>query len=1188
MVLRQVGNDTDKLMSKFGLLGKSFANIKKDFQSGQGIRSFGNIVTKNDVSNFQKFNDELKSGTTFHKAYNANLSKSHTYIQQQALEIKKLYTQQKLLERQRRYNKITEQEYNAQLTANKAQIQAITTQTTALTSAQRVGAKFAKVWAMAQNMLLNIAVAATINLIITGITKLVNRQKELQESAKESSDKIAEQTSALEDLKQKYIDIVDSEESDIKKIQELNEWKNTLIKTYGLEKDALENINLEREKGLDLIDQEIAKQNRISRNKWLDENEKAIQKSNEKMSGSGQDYFQIPDGEKIADSIAKLFDGKEILEYGIINFDFDYEDQVDKLEKLNAIYNEIVSIQSKRGLTDAEKTLLEEVKRHKEYTQKIYDEYNSTYETESDYVAKNLIENSLETKDIGKENFQDWKKGLLSEANNPAQKRAVEEAIAEMFPDYQKYFDNLTKARNMFLWKPDSVNAGASAVEYETKKEKFLLGLSDEDLEIATQIPNLFKNGLDSASRAIENWKKDPKNRIEADVDTSNIEDLSAVLDTASKKQSALKSAMEDMDENGYLSASTYATLVELGGNFAECLEVQNGRLVLNIEKLKELEAAEYDTAIAAKELEIAKWKAINAASLKGDFSNQKELEEMERELAFLNQMRDEWNNTKPDDKSGGGGSSDDDKPKSIIDFETELARRQHEIKMGRMEEDEAYFDWLEKAYREAYKGLTGYQDDIYKYEEMVYDGRKKLAEDFYNEQKKYHENRVEELESQITVAENKSVDNNGNSLNPSEKFDYIHDSYSDLIAENERRINEIMQSGIEGHEDEVKELERQIEEYADKLQNVFKDEIDYEIDYIETLQDKYNDFIDSRIDRYEDEKKAIEDKYDAEIKSIDDTIDALKDKNDETKTAIDLKKAEQDLENAKQRTRMVYGADGTVSYRQDTDKVEEAQQKVDDLKLDMLLDSLEKQKEAKEAEKDAALQTYETMIDDLEQQKKDRDEFFETVIEKLDNINNPQPTEGIDRVIDKTYDDPSEANEVKQGLKDVENAVKDGTEQAKDNANEAKKADNKSQSANSKTVTKSNQTEQTSNMDSFMKLLYSMSGKEPDGYERWKRGEYDEGNKLMSNIFSDNAFMSGAMKPFEDAMNSFNETVNKMNAVNAAGQQSANITIGDININNPVRNTKQLAEAIKNELHKEALMEIPNAAMKTIHSNLK
>lgn len=533
----------------------------------------------------------------------------------------------------------------------------------------------------------------------------------------------------------------------------------------------------------------------------------------------------------------------------------------------------------------------------------------------------------------------------------------------------------------------------------------------------------------------------------------------------------------------------------------------------------------------------------------------------------------------------------------------------------------------------------------------MVYDGRKKLAEDFYNEQKKYHEDRVEELESQITVAEDKSVDNNGNSLNPSEKFDYIRASYSDLIAENERRINEIMQSGIEGHEDEVKELERQIEEYADKLQDVFKDEIDYEIDYIESLQDKYNDFIDKRIERYEDEKKAIEDMYDAEIKSIDDTIDALKDKNDATSKAIELKKAEQDLENAKQRTRMVYGADGTVSYRQDTDKVEEAQQKVDDLKLDMLLDSLEKQKEAKEAEKDAALGKYDTMIADLEAQKKSQDDFFEKTLDKLDNSVNPKPTEGVDSVIDNVYSDPNEANEVKQGLKDVENAVNNGTEQAKNNANDVKKAenntansanktDNKLQSANPKTAKTANnnnnavktgvkqggnsvntntsetadnktdasnkqvvvygeqvavydnggenkQIEQTSNYDSFMKLVYSMAGKEPDGYERWKRGEYDEGFKRMGNIFSDDAFMNRAKKPYEDAINSFNETVNKLNDIKL-NQQPVNISTGDIVIQNPVGDAKQLAKEVKNEIYKEAMMQIPNDAMKIIHSNLK
>ena len=239
-------------------------------------------------------------------------------------------------------------------------------------------------------------------------------------------------------------------------------------------------------------------------------------------------------------------------------------------------------------------------------------------------------------------------------------------------------------------------------------------------------------------------------------------------------------------------------------------------------------------------------------------------------------------------------------------------------------------------------------------------------------------------------------------------------------------------------------------------------------------------------------------------------------------------------------------------------------------------------------------------MIADLEAQKSSQDEFFEKTLEKLNNENNPQPTEGIDRVIDKTYDNPSEANEVKQGLKDVENAVKDGNEK-NNNAvksdikadNNSIKSDNKATSADTKqatindTVQVSKNLNSNGNLDLIMKTIYNMADKEPDGYERWKRGEYDEGNKLMSNIFSDDAFMNRAKKPYEDAINSFNETVNKLNDIKL-NQQPVNVTTGDIVIQNPVGNTKQLAQEIKNELQKEALMEIPNAAMKTIHSNLK
>lgn len=98
----------------------------------------------------------------------------------------------------------------------------------------------------------------------TAIQQTVQRQnEEMRESAIEAIDKYDEQAQALDDLRQKYIDICNSEYSTSKKTEELNEWKKTLIETYGLEKEAIEQVNLAREDGLKLIDDEIIK-NQIS------------------------------------------------------------------------------------------------------------------------------------------------------------------------------------------------------------------------------------------------------------------------------------------------------------------------------------------------------------------------------------------------------------------------------------------------------------------------------------------------------------------------------------------------------------------------------------------------------------------------------------------------------------------------------------------------------------------------------------------------------------------------------------------------------------------------------------------------------------------------------------------------------------------------------------------------------------
>lgn len=1403
MVFRQLGEDTDMFIKKFGIqlgnFSKSLKDIGKDFNSGLGLRSLTGFITKKDLSALNDFSKAIQNGTNYTEAFKIHLSKVPIEVKRQANKLVELVNQQKLLNKQYQEGKILQQDYKTQMAANKTQIQAITAQTEKFTFAQKASAVASKAAGVAMNVAFNMGIMLVINAIITGITYLVNREKELIEKANESASSLKEQNQGIEEYKDKITELKNaladettSEENAYNARKQLIEIQDELVTKYGLQKDSVDLVNGSLREEIELLDEVARKKS----SDFLMENKESIDKTKKEVEKekSFSVSFTKSGRSELNDLQDFLLSQGVVSQHtdhtGITSLDFDFMGTTDEAikhytklyETIQKYKNDHIDVlsQSQEGLDYVDSMLTGISNKINKINDEDYQNAKQLYdsatqsELQSNDNYRNIYKATIDARQAyqeaiaqGNENaiyksIDDMEKAKADFQKSVNNGKIVDFGVSEWFTDFYKDFEtesgkyqftvdikansdglknSVQEALKYFGDKTptelDILNLEFSGSEKAQETFKALddiakqYGISIEDLiavleqleivqidaqdvdvtgqvvsqvksdlaKVQAEIEDIFKNTdifdkaveslnkgeaidfdttmsmvevdnsladkfaktadgytitVGTLTRARQDYIKSTQEQLQADISLAkqqaviteqNIKDLEVKRDALLKnginskndaellnkyntaiksekehlqdlnditsksilylnelassasgtvscfeksqnaisgmeeKTTLLKKAMTEMRDAGSISADTYSELAAKGADYVNCLEIQNGKLVINTEKLKDLDTAALKTAITTNELAMAQ---INASMAGHEWSEalKEEYNHIELATAALRDKLNEYNNTKPDDKSGGGGSSDDDKPKSIIDFETELARRQHEIKMGRMEEDEAYFDWLEKAYREAYKDLTGYQDDIYKYEEMVYDGRQKLAEDFYNEQKKKHENRVEELESQITVAEDKGVDSNGNSLNPAEKFDYIRATYSELIAETEKRINEIVQSGIEGHEDEVKELEKQIEEYADKLQDVFKDEIDYEIDYIETLQDKYNDFIDKRIDRYEDEKKAIEDKYDAEIKSIDDTIDALKDKNDATSKAIELKKAEQDLENAKQRTRKVYGADGSVTYRQDTDKIAEAQQKVDDTKLDILIDGLEKQKEAKEAEKDTALDKYDTMIADLEAQKKSQDDFFEKTLNKLDNSVNPQPTEGIDRVIDKTYDNPSEANEVKQGLKDVENAVKDGTEQAKDNVNEVKKADNKSQSANSKTVTESNQTEQTSNMDSFMKLLYSMSGKEPDGYERWKRGEYDEGNKVMSNIFSDNAFMSGAMKPFEDAMNSFNETLAKASVTTVEKQQSVNVTIGDIHIDKPVGDVEQFAKALKMNIHP--------AFDRQIHTNLK
>lgn len=312
---------------------------------------------------------------------------------------------------------------------------------------------------------------------------------------------------------------------------------------------------------------------------------------------------------------------------------------------------------------------------------------------------------------------------------------------------------------------------------------------------------------------------------------------------------------------------------------------------------------------------------------------------------------------------------------------------------------------------------------------------------------------------------------------------------------------------------------------------------------------------MDKRIDRYEDEKKAVEDRYDSEIKAIDKTIDALKDKNDETQNALNLKKAEQELEKSKQRTRMVYAADGTVEYRQDTDKIQEAQQKVDDIKFNMLIDSLEKQKEAVETEKDTALAKYDDMIAALNEQKNNQSTYYDSLIDILNAYLNPKATENIDSVFKRVLADKDKVK-TEDGVTVVNGTTVDTHEVDKGKL----------------TGNKVNEQLKKTNGLSLEEILKSVGFSESVA----KRLTYED----LSRVFG-----LSSIKPITPIINQPNtDSLIRHESImrnNDNKSQPVSVTFeGGINIQNPVGDSYDLA--------KELRMNLPNAFEKQMYSNLK
>lgn len=985
---------------------------------------------------------------------------------------------------------VTLQARLAQAGLNDEQIQAIMTEMGLASSTATLSAMFkgltATIWSSVKAIgafLISNPVGWCIlaGTAITGVVAIISGLNTSLEEQKEISQELegqyAELSSEISNLEQKLTDTKD-------RIDELNKLDTlTFIEQEELDNLEAANIKLERQN-------EILKENQEIKGKEV---RKSIEEEYRKDFQSSSDNSNR---EWYIQQWSKQYKDLKAIEQKIVNGDF--------------------ILSEEQNIYDKNKDKIDE------YRQYLVESAQDI----SDYIAR-LQENGASDDDPFLQELQkDFEE--IDRVLNPSAYKTIDFSNiinADEFSNDVSEINNLVSSHALTI------------TELQEKYPALTQALLDGGFTVEECVSQFY-----ALNRATSNTSKNAQN-VTADIKT-----LSDSIESITKKTSTFASALSEIEDNGYISAETYANLIELNTDYAKCFDVVDGKIKLIDgwrDKLKDIEAQEYFNAKASQIAARAELSlAMAREQAAGKFANGERIAELQKlinavdlELAAIDSAYADLFNVTADDDGGSGGK--DETPTEIQNFLDAYAKYHHDINMGLKEEDSEYFDWLEKASAEAYASYPEYLEDLWKYEEEVYAGRKQLIQDYFDTQRELMDENISALEEKIDTFSNESVGSDGNFLNPKEKFSEIRSAYTEILTYIQTLIDEIVQSGVEGHEEELAELEKQYEEYSDKLGDVFKDEINSEIEYLEWLQEEQTKVYDERIDALEKEKSAIEERYDAEIKK-------LQDKNDEEKRTNDLIKARQDLEKAKRNKRLVFDSNGNMIYTADTEAVNEAEQSLKDVETEIKIEELEKQKES-------ATATIDDEIEVLKEQKAAQESYYSALLNILEAYLNPKSTQSIESVWEKILSDPNVT--VKDGSIDVKGqnvdttAVTDGKVNAGTVSKELNKKPNLTQSE----------------QDVFVKLLKSagMSQQDITDVLKGKTKIYD----LLKQPAQNNL---NSVERYTNTKKEFGTVNNTDNGVN--------ITIGDIKIDNPVGDTMNLAKEIQKQL--------PNAIVQQIYKN--
>lgn len=520
--------------------------------------------------------------------------------------------------------------------------------------------------------------------------------------------------------------------------------------------------------------------------------------------------------------------------------------------------------------------------------------------------------------------------------------------------------------------------------------------LSDEDLTILATLNFSGEQTKESMEDALEYAKTHTDSDLQVDGTSILSEDriseleeqagqLSSIISEIQSSYNTLQSAIEEYNEQGYLSLDTLDSLMSLDNEYLACLVNENGQLSLNADamnalaqsKLNEAEASavaeamtelqaiangeaasstanyisgnaslmqslallagQYDnvasaamTAAQAQELSAM----IEAANAKDSAATARVMSGLNSRLGLIrsasSSIRTRGIGGSSSKKSGGGGSSSS-KDAWKEEFQAQYDLLKHNLEMEYITEEQ-YYSALNALNEKYFANNAKYTDEYRKYQEEVYKGMQKVY-------KEYIENNMSYLE--------KALDAN--------KISFGH--YSNAVK---KMLEDMWHDGKISASDYwsyvEKMLEKQLDIYDATLSAVttlLDDEIDKIQEEIDALEDK-NDALNDQLEIYDSALSAIEKVYDDEIQNLEDqkqaiqdVIDAMQEENDERERAMALQQAQYNLNRALSQNANYIYKDGQFVYTTDQTAIREAQDSLHEAQYNIDIAELQKQQDA-------------------------------------------------------------------------------------------------------------------------------------------------------------------------------------------------------------------------------------------------